>query len=99
MFLLKTGSQADLDFYIGVMKNERIASFQLYITTLLTADVSYTIEQKFGIIATGMVSVSNPAIVFLDSSLISLDSSYTQRNKGVRVHSNGSISLLVVNYQ
>ena len=72
MFLLKTGSQAGLDFYIGVMKDEGIASFQLYITTLSTTDVSYTVEQNFGIIITGIVSVSNSAIVFLDSSLISL---------------------------
>ena len=60
--------------------------------------MSYTVEQKSGIITTGIVSVSNPAIVLLNTSLIPLDSSYTHRNKGIRVHSNGSISLLVVNY-
>ena len=108
-FFFSTGSHAGLDFYVGALRNYynnynnnnyyyEYTTYRLYITTPSTTNVSYTVEQKSGIITTGIVSVNNPAIVLLNTSLIPLDSSYTHRNKGIRVHSNGSISLLVVNY-
>ena len=74
-------------------------SYQLYIATLSQTNVNYTIEQKSGIITSGTVSISNPVIVSLSTSLVSLDSSYIYRNQGIHVHSDGQISLIVVNYQ
>ena len=99
--MFNTGSQAGLEFFVGGLKNYKglPSEYQLYLTTLSTTDVSYTVEQKSGIITTGTISVNNPAIEILDSDLISLDSSYIHRNKGIRVHSNGPVSLLVVNYR
>ena len=75
------------------------SEYQLYLTTLSTTDVSYTVEQKSGIITTGTISVNNPAMEILDTNLVPLDSSYIHRNKGIRVHSNRPVSLLVVSYQ
>ena len=72
-------------------------SYQLYITTLSQTNVNYTIEQMSGIITSGTVSISSPAIVSLSTSLVSLDSSYMYRNQGIHVHSDGQISLIVVN--
>ena len=74
-------------------------SYQLYIATLSQTNVNYTIEQKSGIITSGAVSTSNPVIVSLSTSLVSLDSSYIYRNQGIHVHSDGQISLIVVNYR
>ena len=74
-------------------------NYQLYITTLSQKNVNYTIEQKSGIITSGTVSISNPVIVSLNTSLVSLTSSYMYRNQGIHVHSDGQISLIVVNYR
>ena len=74
-------------------------SYQLYIATLSQTNVNYTIEQKSGIITSGTVSISNPVIVSLSTSLVSLNSSYIYRNQGIHVHSDGQISLIVVNYR
>ena len=74
-------------------------SYELYIATLSQTNVNYTIEQKSGIITNGTVSLSNPVIVSLSTSLVSLDSSYMYRNQGIHVHSDGQISLIVVNYR
>ena len=76
---------------------ENTDNYQLYITTLSQTNVNYTIEQKSGIIRSGRVSISSPAIVSLNTSLVSLDSSYMYRNQGIHVHSDGLISLIVVN--
>ena len=91
----------DLDFYVGAMRNFRgeTTSYQLYIATLSQTNVNYTIEQKSGIITSGTVSISNPVIVSLSTSFVSLDSSYMYRNQGIHVHSDGQISLIVVNYR
>ena len=82
------------------MRNYRgkTTSYQLYIATLSQTDVNYTIKQMSGIITSGTVSISNPAIVSLSASLVSLDNSYMYRNQGIHVHSDGQISLIVVNY-
>ena len=91
----------DLDFYVGAMRNYkgRTTSYQLYIATLSQTNVNYTIEQKSGIITSGAVSASSPVIVSLSTSLVSLDSFYMYRNQGIHVHSDGQISLIVVNYR
>ena len=91
----------DLDFYVGAMRNAygQTTSYQLYIATLSQTNVNYTIEQKSGIITSGAVSASSPVIVSLSTSLVSLDSSYIYRNQGIHVHSDGQISLIVVNYR
>ena len=73
-------------------------SYQLYIATLSQTNVNYTIEQMSGIITSGTVSISSPAIVSLNISLVSWDSSYMYRNQGIHVHSDGQVSLIVVNY-
>ena len=78
---------------------QNTVNYQLYITTLSQTNVNYTIEQKSGIIRSGRVSISSPAIVSLNTSLVSLDSSYMYRNQGIHVYSDGQILLIVVNYQ
>ena len=90
-----------LHFYVGAISNARgtTSSYQLYITTLSQTNVNYTIEQKSGIITSGMVSISNPVVVSLNTSLVSLDSSYMYRNQGIHVYSDGHISLIVVNHR
>ena len=91
----------DLDFYVGAMRNGygKTTSYQLYIATLSQTNVNYTIEQKSGIITSGTVSISSPAIVSLNTNLVPLDSSYIYRNQGIHFHSDGQISLIVVNYR
>ena len=91
----------DFDFYVGAMRNSlgQTTSYQLYIATLSQTNVNYTIEQMSGIITSGTVSISNPAIVSLNISLVSWDSSYIYRNQGIHVHSDGQVSLIVVNYR
>ena len=91
----------DLDFYVGAMRNAygQTTSYQLYIATLSQTNVNYTIEQTSGIITSGTVSISSPAIVSLNISLVSWDSSYMYRNQGIHVHSDGQVSLIVVNYR
>ena len=83
------------------MRNYRgeTTSYQLYIATLSLTNVNYTIEQKSGIITSGTVSIISPAILSLTTSLVSLDNSYMYRNQGIHVHSDGQISLIVVNYR
>ena len=90
----------DLDFYVGAMRNYagKTTSYQLYIATLSQTNVNYTIKQMSGIITSGTVSISSPVIVSLNTSLVPLDSSYMYRNQGIHVHSDGQISLIVVNY-
>lgn len=65
--LLYTGSQAGLDFYVGAMRNfgGQTTSYEFYITTLSTTDVSYTIEQMSGIITTGTVCILYKIIINL----------------------------------
>ena len=91
----------DLDFYVGAMRNAygQTTSYQLYIATLSQTNVNYTIELMSGIITSGTVSISNAAIVSLNISLVSWDSSYMYRNQGIHVHSDGQVSLIVVNYR
>ena len=76
-------------------------NYRLYITTFSQTNVNYTIEQKSGIIRSGTVSINSPAIaiVSLNTRLVSLDNSYMYRNQGIHVHSDGQISLIVVNYR
>ena len=83
------------------MRNYRgeTTSYELYIATLSQTNVNYTIEQMSGIIRNGKVSISSPAIVSLNTSLVSLHSSYMYRNQGIHVHSDGQIMLFVVNYR
>ena len=78
---------------------EQTTSYQLYIATLSQTNVNYTIEQTSGIITSGTVSISSPVIVSLNISLVSWDSSYMYRNQGIHVHSDGQVSLIVVNYR
>ena len=89
------------DFYVGIMRNYLGGpqAFQLYITTLSTENVTYTIEINTGVLITGNVSSSSPQVESLSTSLTTLDSSYTHRHQGVHVYSDGLISLLVLNYK
>ena len=74
-------------------------NYRLYITTFSQTNVNYTIEQKSRFIRSSTVSINSPAIVSLNTRLVSLDNSYMYRNQGIHVHSDGQISLIVVNYR
>ena len=71
----------------------------LYITTSSSSNVSYTIQNYTGVITTGTVTNINPAKVSLPVSLVTLDSDYSNRKKGIYIYSAEPISVLVVNHQ
>ena len=74
-------------------------NFLLYITTSSSSDVSYTIQNYTGVITTGTVTDINPAKVSLPVSLVTLNSDYSNRKKGIYIYSAEPISVLVVNHQ
>ena len=95
-----TDDNDGLDFYVGVMRNLEgyTSNFSLYISNLLERKVNYTIESN-STITSGTISVGDSHVVGFSNSTVTLDSSYSYRNQGIHVHSDGQILLLVVNYR
>ena len=91
------------DFYIGIMRNfrEQTEYVWLYIMTTSSSPVSFTVENYINVIITGTVNNTASVNVSIPVSQVTLDSSYSNRNKGIHVYTNngGLISVLVINYQ
>ena len=75
--------------------------------TLSSSPVTYTVEAKSekkavgtvaGIIATGTVTNATLAKLNISSTLVVLDSSYENYNKGIHVSANDKIFVLLINY-
>lgn len=91
------------EFYIGALPNLLGNSLiQLYITTPSSYLVNFTVETKTGVMINSTVTSMTPAVIDLTSyDIIPTDSSYANRNKGIRVYTqiDGElISVLLVNY-
>ena len=89
-------------FYIGAMRNVngQTDNLWLFITTPSSSPVSYTVEQRTGVIATGTVTNTSPVNVSLPHSLVTLDSSYSNRENGIVVYSDPNpISVVLVHYK
>ena len=89
------------DFYIGALRNYRghTTDIWLYIMTRSSSPVNYTVETYSGTIATGIVTNTTLSKLAISTTLVVLDSSYQNRNKGIHVSSNNEISVLLINYQ
>ena len=82
------------------MPNLDAGNIQLYITTPSTI-VNFTVETGTGYMVSNSVANSNPAMVYLPSSVITTDSSYSNRNKGIHVYSEIAgehISVVLMHY-
>ena len=92
--------QSGYDFYIGALRNyrEEVTNIWLYIMTLSSSPVTYTIEIYSGTIATGTVTNTTLAKLSISTDLVALNSSYQNRNKGIHVSANSEISVLLINY-
>ena len=89
------------DFYIGAMPNILAGQIQLYITTPSSKIVNFTVETGTGYIVSNSVTNSNPAFLYLPSSVITTNSSYSNRNKGIHVYSQVAgehISVVLMHY-
>ena len=80
--------------------NGQTNNLWLFITTPSSCPVNYTVEQRTGVIATGTVTNTSPVNVSLPHSLVTLDSSYSNREKGILVYSDPNpISIVLVHYR
>ena len=94
-----SGSNTNI-FYLAALKNLGSQTMWLRIITPSSSPVSYTVEQYTGVIATGTVTSTSPAKVNLPSSYFVSDSSYSNRKRGIYVHSDSAkpISVVLVNH-
>ena len=88
------------DFFIGVIRAP-VWSLdnvdQLYISTLSTQLVNFTIyTEEIELNYTESVSFDQPITVLLPSYLQPLSANYSERNKGIHVHSDAPISVTVM---
>ena len=89
-------------FYIGAMRNNLglTNNLWLFITTPSSCPVSYTVEQRTGVIATGTVTNTSPVNVSLPHSLVTVGSGYSNRENGIVVYSDPNpISVVLVHYE
>ena len=91
-------------FLVGALRNAMGQTDQLwlYIMTTNPTSIAYTVEIDTGIVREGTPPVSNthPAKVRMRTDFITLDSSFSNRKKGIIVEESlGPISVLVVNYR
>uniref|UniRef100_A0A1X7TZR4 EGF-like domain-containing protein n=2 Tax=Amphimedon queenslandica TaxID=400682 RepID=A0A1X7TZR4_AMPQE len=83
------------DFYIGIFRATWSWRNGLNISTLSTQLVNFTIDTEIGWNYTGNVSVYEPVTVYLPSVLEPLHANYSERHKGIHVHSDSPISVIV----
>ena len=90
------------DFIIGINKNlYSIAnSLDLHISTASNEIITFHVGDINGLFYTGTVTLNSSTTVNLDVSYMVTDSTYSNRNKGIRVYTEdgGLISVQVVNY-
>ena len=87
------------DFYIGFLRTLWGGStYELYVTTLSTPLVEFTVNTEVGWNYSGNVSVDQPATVLLpwySHTLEPFGANYSERHKGIHVHSDFPISVIV----
>ena len=83
------------DFYIGIFRASWSSYNYLNISTLSTHLVNFTVDTEIGWNYTGNVSVYQPVTVYLPRVLEPRHANYSERHKGIHVHSNSSISVVV----
>ena len=88
-------------FFIGIGPNLIVNSLDLHIATTSTDAVTFHVEGASGVIHTGAVALDSSTTVNLDLSYQVTNSTYSNRNKGIRVYTEngGLISVLVVNFE
>ena len=87
------------DFYIGFLRTIWSSRYEFYITTLSTPLVNFTMNTEVGWNYSGNVSVDQPATVFLpwySRILQPLHANYSERHKGIHIHSDFPISVIVI---
>ena len=87
------------DFYIGILRLPFNSTDELYITTLSTSLVNFTVNTEVGWNYSGNVSVDQPATVLLPSNSstllpLPLHANYSERHKGIHIHSDSPISVI-----
>ena len=108
MVLMLANCQDDshgAEFFFAISKNayDEIPnpdSLDLHITTTSTTAITFHVEDMNSVFYTGTVMLNSPVTVNLDFGYMVLDSTYSNRNKGIHVYTDngGLISVLVVNY-
>ena len=83
------------DFYIGIFRAPWSWHNYLNISTLSTQLVNFTIDTEIGWNYTGNVSVNQPVTAYLPSVLEPRHANYSERHKGIHVHSDSPISVVV----
>ena len=91
------------DFYIGFMRNFglRASRLQLVVSAEGSLPVQFGVETSSEVVYTGTTTASSPVTVNLPTSLLINNADYSSRNKGVHVYTigQGSVSVLIINYQ
>uniref|UniRef100_A0A1X7UZB5 IgGFc-binding protein N-terminal domain-containing protein n=1 Tax=Amphimedon queenslandica TaxID=400682 RepID=A0A1X7UZB5_AMPQE len=88
------------DFYIGIIRTDQwndINEDRIFISTLSTQSVNFTVETDIGWNSAGNVSVDEPATVLLPQRVLrSVHANYSERYKGIHVHSDSPISVIAM---
>ena len=89
----------EMTFYIAIPRSYGGSDYIIYLSSLSGGPISYTVRDSTnGIIEEGQISLSNPSQqIILDDSYIVQSHSYAYRNLGLRVHTSGPVTLLVIN--
>ena len=88
-----------MDFYVGGMKNLVFTSYLWFcITNHLQTTVNYTAEYNSKVESFELSARTSTNKQFSGYNVI-LDSSYSFRNQGMHIHSDGPTSLFVLNYR
>ena len=92
-----------MDFYLSIAENyygnDISTGYYLYITTLSSESIDYTIKKSTETIKSGILSASNSTgEISLDLSLVVRTPAHEYRNLGLHVHTSGPASVLVVNF-
>ena len=91
------------EFYIGAARNYRgIAQYlNITVSTTSASPVPFILETSSGILHTGTTTFSDPATITAPTDLMVQDSTYANRNKGIRVFSTNRfpISVILLNFE
>ena len=95
----RSSDNEEMKFYIAIPKNIEESDYIIYLSSLSNEPISYTVSNSTNeIIKEGQISSSNPSQqIVLDDSYIVQSHSYAYRNLGLRVHTSGPVTLLVIN--
>ena len=97
----RSSNNEEMTFYIVIPRNHGGADYIIYLSSLSDEPISYTVSNSTNeIIEEGLISSSDPSQeIILNDSYIVQSHSYAYRNLGIRVHTSGPVTLLVINSQ